>query len=213
MHTIPLPGMHFFDAWRIRPSLQPDNWERNFPRSAKRNSSHKNPQTQTMDKLIEHRREQEREARGAAKTTAQLALEMSHVRRLAALVTEKAELLKELAMLRKSYQDEVKEGSKGKTATSSAAPKKQKTTDVYLPPQPHHSPLLRPPLMAVRLWRLMHKAARPRTQELRSLIRSHLLNLVEPRPLPHGLRPHLCQPHRLAKTIKTLPHHSTHFLR
>ena len=24
MHTIPLPGMHFFDAWRIRPSLQPD---------------------------------------------------------------------------------------------------------------------------------------------------------------------------------------------
>ena len=24
MHTIPLSGMHFFDAWRIRPSLQPE---------------------------------------------------------------------------------------------------------------------------------------------------------------------------------------------
>ena len=24
MHTVPLPGIHFFDAWRIRPSLQPD---------------------------------------------------------------------------------------------------------------------------------------------------------------------------------------------
>ena len=46
---------------------------------------------------IQHCREQERD-RGAAKTTAQKALEMSHVHRLAVLVTEKAELLKELAI-------------------------------------------------------------------------------------------------------------------
>ena len=58
---------------------------------------------------IQHRREQERDVRGATKTIAQLALEMSHVHRLAGLIKEKADLLKELAMKRKSYQDEVKE--------------------------------------------------------------------------------------------------------
>ena len=43
MHTVPLPGMHFFDAWRIRPSLQLDPLmkKKNLPRSAKMSSSHK----------------------------------------------------------------------------------------------------------------------------------------------------------------------------
>ena len=89
---------------------------------------------------IQHRKEQEREAKGAAKTTAQLALEMSHVHRLAALVTEKAGLLTELAMQRKSYQDEVKEPSKEKAAARTAAPKKQKTTHASTPPVTPMSP-------------------------------------------------------------------------
>ena len=82
---------------------------------------------------IQHRREQERDVRGAAKTIAQLALEMSHVHRLAELIKEKADLLKDLAMRRKSYQDEVKEGSKGKSTAASSAPKKQRTTGVPAP--------------------------------------------------------------------------------
>ena len=53
---------------------------------------------------------------------------MSHVHRLADLIKEKADLLKELAMRRKSYQDEVKDSSKGKTTAASSAPKKQRTT-------------------------------------------------------------------------------------
>ena len=73
---------------------------------------------------IQHRREQERDVRGATKTIAQLALEMSHVHRLADLIKEKADLLKELAMRRKSYQDEVKESAKGKSTAASSAPKK-----------------------------------------------------------------------------------------
>ena len=77
---------------------------------------------------IQHRREQERDVRGATKTIAQLALEMSHVHRLADLIKEKADLLKELAMRRKSYQDEVKESAKGKLTAASSAPKKQRTT-------------------------------------------------------------------------------------
>ena len=37
-------------------------------------------------------------------------------------------------MLRKSYQDEVKESSKGKAAASAAAPNKQKIADVPASP-------------------------------------------------------------------------------
>ena len=139
MQTVPLPGMQFFDAWRIRPSLLPDpKMGEKLPSLGTEELIPEEPpnadygQTDRAD--VQHRREQERDARGAAKTIAQLALEMSHVHRLAALITEKADLLKELAMRRKSYQDEIKEGSKGKAAASSAAPKKQKTTDVSAPP-------------------------------------------------------------------------------
>ena len=73
---------------------------------------------------IQHRREQERDVKGASKTIAQLALEMSHFHRLADLI----KVLKDLAMRRKSYQDEVKESSKRKTTAASYAPKKQRTT-------------------------------------------------------------------------------------
>ena len=58
----------------------------------------------------------------------------SSVAKVAALITEKADLLKDLAMRRKSYQDEVKESSKGKSAAGSTAPKKQKTTGVPASP-------------------------------------------------------------------------------
>ena len=53
---------------------------------------------------------------------------MSHVHRLADLIKEKADMLKELAMRRQSYQDEVKESAKGKSTVASSAPKKQRTT-------------------------------------------------------------------------------------
>ena len=58
---------------------------------------------------------------------------------------------------------------------------------VYPPPLPPHRPLLCPPLIAVRLWRWIHKAAH----------RNHL----EPRNRGHPL----CQLHRLdQKTSKTI---------
>ena len=133
MHTVPLPGIHFFDAWRIRSQLTPD------PKSGE-----KLPSLGTTELIpeepanedygqgdradIQHRREQERDVRGTTKTIAQLALEMSHVHRLADLIKEKADLLKELAMKRKSYQDEVKESAKGKSTAALSAPKKQRTT-------------------------------------------------------------------------------------
>ena len=80
VHTIPLPGMRFFDTWRIRPSLRPDpqlgekllllGKEELIPQQPP-NADY--GQAERAD--IQHRREQEREARGAAKTTAKLALE------------------------------------------------------------------------------------------------------------------------------------------
>ena len=134
MHTVPLPGIHFFDAWRIRPSLRPDPlMGAPLPSMGKEEFIPQEPpnadygQNDRAD--VQHRREQERDARVSSKTMARLALEMSHVHRLAALVTDKAELLKALAIQRQSYQDELKEASKGKSTAKAAAPKKQKTTD------------------------------------------------------------------------------------
>ena len=109
MHTVPLPGMQFFDAWRIRPSLTPDpKMGEKLPSLGTEELIPEEPpnvdygQNDRAD--IQHRREQERDVRGACKTLAKLALEMSHVHRLAALITEKVDLLKDLAMRRKSYQ-------------------------------------------------------------------------------------------------------------
>ena len=135
MHTVPIPGIQFFDAWRIRPQLTPDpKLGEKLPSLGTDELIPTEPanadyaQNDRAD--IQHRREQERDVRGATKTIAQLAVEMSHVHRLADL-KEKAGLLKELAMRRKSYQDEVKESSKGKSTASSSAPKKQRTTGTW----------------------------------------------------------------------------------
>ena len=133
MHTVPLPGIHFFDAWRIRPQLSPDSKLREkLPSLGTNELIPEEPANEDYgqgDRAdIQHRREQERDVRGATKTIAQLALEMFHVHRLADLIKEKADLLKELAMRRKSYQDEVKESAKGKSTAASSAPKKQRTT-------------------------------------------------------------------------------------
>ena len=138
MHTVPLPGIQFFDAWRIRPTLTPDpKMGEKLPSLGTEELIPEEPANvdygQSNRADIQHRREQERDVRGAAKTIAQLALEMSHVHRLAALITEKADLLKDLAMRRKSYQDEVKDSSKGKTTAVSSAPKKQRSTGVSAP--------------------------------------------------------------------------------
>ena len=68
---------------------------------------------------------------------------------------------------------------------------------VYPPSLLPHNPLLCPPLMAVRLWRLRHKAAHRNRLELRSLIHSQTpLRRVAPSPLPCNLCP-LCQLHQL----------------
>ena len=72
---------------------------------------------------------------------ARLALEMSHVHRLAALVTDKAELLKELAIQRQSYQDELKERTLPRNPQGHLSP-------IHLPLR--RSMVGRPPLRAAR---------------------------------------------------------------
>ena len=155
-HTVPLPGIHFFDARRIRPQLTPDSkLGEKLPSLGTNELIPEEPANEDYgqgDRAdIQHRREQERDVRGATKTIAQLALEMSHVHRLADLIKEKADLLKELAMRRKSYQDEVKESAKGKSTAASSAPKKNSEPPGRLPPLLPQCP----PLMAVRLWMWM----------------------------------------------------------
>ena len=133
MRTVPLPGIHFFDAWRIRSQLSPDpKLGEKLPSLGTTELIPEEPANEDYghgDRAdIQHRREQERDVRGSTKTIAQLALEMSHVHRLADLIKEKADMLKELAMRRQSYQDEVKESAKGKSTVTLSAPKKQRTT-------------------------------------------------------------------------------------
>ena len=78
MHTVPLPGIHFFDAWRIRPQLTPDpKLGEKLPSLGTNELIPEEPanvdygQSDRAD--IQHRREQERDVRGATKTIAQLA--------------------------------------------------------------------------------------------------------------------------------------------
>ena len=179
---------------RIRPSLLPDpKMGEKLPSLGTEELILEEPPNADYGQTVQHRREQERDARGAAKTIAQLALEMSHVHRLAALITEKADLLKELAMRRKSYQDEIKEGSKGKAAASSAAPKKQKTTDVSAPPATPQPP----PAPTAHGGKAMEVDAQGSTSQPSGTpfpypTRSHTrLCRVEPRPLPRNLCPQL----------------------
>ena len=131
MRTVPLPGIHFFDAWRIRSQLSPDpKLGEKLPSLGTTELIPEEPANEDYghgDRAdIQHRREQD--VRGSTKTIAQLALEMSHVHRLADLIKEKADMLKELAMRRQSYQDEVKDSVKGKSTVATSAPKKQRTT-------------------------------------------------------------------------------------
>ena len=192
MHTVPLPGMHL-DAWRIRPSLQlTHSWEDSLPHSAKMSLSHKRHLTPIMAKRIERTSStagnKKETPRGAAKTTAQGALEMSHVHRLAALVIEKADLLKELAVLR-----------------GQLLPKNKKPLTPP-PPLPHQGPFQRPLLMAAKRWRKMRRAANPSSLGHHILIHSHMLpNMGGLRPLLLGLCLPLYRTHRVAKMIKRPP--------
>ena len=159
MHTVPLPGIHFFDAWRIRSQLTPESkLEEKLLSLGTTELIPEEPANEDYgqgDRAdIQHRREQERDVRGTTKTIAQLALEMSHVHRLADLIKEKADLLKELAMRRQSYQDEIRESAKGKSTAATSAPKNRKP-QVHLPLLLTLCPNHCPPLMAVRLWMWM----------------------------------------------------------
>ena len=118
-----LPGMQFFDAWRIAPptmlidplayddlesfdgELPPrEKWELRAQADAR-----------TDAQLA---REQTLQARAQNKTSAQMAAEIAQVHRLTTLLAERAEFLADLACSRQGYMDNVK------TRTSAKADKK-----------------------------------------------------------------------------------------
>ena len=160
MHTVPLPGIHFFDAWRIRSQLTPDSkLGEKLPSLGTDELIPEEPANEDYgqgDRAdIQHRGEQERDVRGATKTIAQLALEMSHVHRLADLIKEKKQICSRNLRW---------EGSPIRTR-SRKAPKesrqqhrlllKNREPPERLPPLLTQCPLPCPPLMAVRLWKWM----------------------------------------------------------
>ena len=122
VRTCILPGMQFFDAWRIAPTMLIDplayddlesfdgalppreKWERRAQVDAR-----------TDAQLA---REQTLQARAQNKTSAQMAAEIAQVHRLTTLLAERAEFLADLACSRQGYMDNVK------TRTSAKADKK-----------------------------------------------------------------------------------------
>ena len=139
LETVPLQGMHFFDAWRIRssPRLESLLGGKLTALGSEELIPYEAPHTeygQAERADIQHRREQEREARVHAKTTAQKALELAHVHRLAVLVSDHSDMLRAMAIQRQSYQEQLKETSdvknEGERATT---PKKQQMAAGHSP--------------------------------------------------------------------------------
>ena len=107
-----LPGMHFFDAWRIVPTMQiePDNhddldsFEGVLP-SREKWEFRAQTDARTDAQLA---REQTLQARAQNKTNAQMASEIAQVHKLTTLLAERVEFLADLACSRHGYMDQVK---------------------------------------------------------------------------------------------------------
>ena len=122
IHTRILPGMQFFDAWRIAPTMRIDPLEYDDldsfdgelpPREKWELRAQADARTDAQ--LV---REQTLQARAQNKTSAQMAAEIAQVHRLTTLLAERAEFLADLACSRQGYMDNVK------TRTSAKADKK-----------------------------------------------------------------------------------------
>ena len=122
IHTRILPGMQFFDAWRIAPTMLIDpleyddleSFDGELPPREKwelRTQSDARTDAQLA-------REQALQARAQNKTSAQMATEVAQVHQLTTLLAERAEFLADLACSRQGYMDNVN------TRTSAKADKK-----------------------------------------------------------------------------------------
>ena len=117
-----LPGMHFFDAWRIGPAMRIDPLENDdldsfegalLPREKWELRAQAGARTDAQ--LV---REQTLQARAQNKTSAQMAAEIAQVHKLTTLLADRVEFLADLACSRHGYMDQVK------TRTSAKADKK-----------------------------------------------------------------------------------------
>ena len=118
-----LPGMHFFDAWRIFPTLQIesidhedlDSFEGVLP-SCEKWEFRAQTDARTNAQLA---REQTLQARAQNKTSAQMASKIAQVHKLTTLLAEQVDFLADLACSRHGYMDQVK------TRTTAKADKKE----------------------------------------------------------------------------------------
>ena len=105
--TFPLPGIYFFDAWRIRPGLEiPDKLSVGLTAVDLRHDEEMPPKpevqdTRHVDRLI--RRQEVLTARSDAKTVAESAMEVSYVMQQALI--EAADVIQESTLARHRYLD------------------------------------------------------------------------------------------------------------
>ena len=114
-----LPGMHFFDAWRIFPTLQIesvdheelDSFEGVLPPREKW-EFRAQTDARTDAQLA---REQTLQARAQNKTSAQMVSKIAQVHKLTTLLAERVDFLADLACSRHGYMDQVETRTTAKT--------------------------------------------------------------------------------------------------
>ena len=117
-----LPGMHFFDAWRIAPTMQielddSDDLEICEGVLPPREKWEFRAQTDARTDA-QLAREQILQVRAQNKTSAQMASEIAQVHKLTTLLAERVDFLSNLACSRHGYMDQVR------TRTTAKADKK-----------------------------------------------------------------------------------------
>ena len=132
-----LKGMHFFDAWRITPTMRLDpleyddldSFEGELPPREKW-ELRAQADARTDAQLV---REQTLQARAQNKTSAQMAAEIAQVHKLTTLLAERIDFLADLACSRHGYMDHVR------ARTSAKADKKGLNSDeLAMTPLRHH---------------------------------------------------------------------------
>ena len=122
VNTRTLPGMYFFDAWRIVSTISLDPLEDDDLESFDGELPPREKwefKAQSVDRTdAQLLREQTLQARAQNKSSAQTAAEIAQVHLLTTLLADRAELLSDLACARQGYMDNVK------TRTSAKADRK-----------------------------------------------------------------------------------------
>ena len=153
--TFPLPGIYFFDAWRIRPGLEiPAKLSVGLTAVDLRHDEEMPPKPEAQDtshgdRLI--RRQEVLTARSDAKTVAESAMEVSYVMQLSQALLEAGDIIQESTLARHRYLDVQKAHEEAKETQGESKRRATGTTRARAQVPSGPAPILLQCLMRVRL--------------------------------------------------------------